>query len=141
VNETSEKYEDILQYEINALKEIRKNCFESAEEHTRHIDFVRGTALGLTLGIVGNLFVQFLYPVTEALLLGEYKPVFVGNLILCGISLLLIVFVSTSFFRQLTRDENKLRLSRESIEVIEYAIKRRQHSLEQRNKEKQQPSV
>jgi hypothetical protein len=141
VNETSEKYEDILQYEIDALKEIRKNCFESAEEHTRHIEFVRGTALGLTLGIVGILFVQFLYPVTEALLLREYTPTFVGNLIVCVISLILIVFISTYFRRQLTRDENKLKLSRESVEVIEYAIKRRQHSLEQRKKEEQQPSV
>jgi hypothetical protein len=133
----SQKYEDILQYEIDALKEIRKNCFERADEHTRRIDFVRGTALGLTLGIVGNLFVQFLYPVTEALLLGEYKPTFIGNWILCGISLILIVFISASFRRQLTRDENKLKLSMKSVEVIEYAIKRRQHILEQRqNKSK-----
>jgi hypothetical protein len=130
----SEKYEDILQYEIDALKEIRKNLFERAEEHTRHIDFVRGTALGLTLGIVGNLFVHFLYPVTEALLLGEYKPTFIGNLLLCGISLVLIVFISAIFRRQLKRDENKLKSSMKNVEVIEYAIKRRQHSLEQRKK-------
>ena len=141
MNGTSEKYEDILKYEIDALKEIRKNWFECAEEHTRRIDLVRGAAFGLTLGIVGNLFVQFLYPVTEAVLLGEYKPTFVGNLILCGISLILVVFISIIFFRQLTRDENKLKLSRESVEVIEYAIKRRQHSLEQREKEAQKPSV
>jgi hypothetical protein len=141
MNETSEKYEDILQYEIDALKEIRKNWFERAEEHAKHIDLVRGAAFGLALGIVGNLFVQFLYPVIEAVLLGEYKPTFVGNLIVCAISLILIAFVYTNFRRQLTRDENKLKLSRESAEVIEYAITRRQHALEQTKKEEQQPNV
>jgi uncharacterized membrane protein len=135
MKETSEKYEDILRYEIDALKEIRKNWFERAEEHARHIDLVRGAAFGLTLGIVGNLFVQFLYPVTEAVLLGEYKPTFVSNLIVCAISLILIAFVYTIFRRQLTRNENKLKLSGESVEVIEYAIKRRQLSLEKRKKE------
>ena len=137
MNETSEKYEDILQYEVDALKEIRRNWFEGAEEHRRHIDLVRGTVLGLTLGVVGNLFVQFLYPVTEALLLGEYKPTFAGNLIVCGISLILIVFISANLLRQLTWNEERLKLSRESIEVVEYAIKRRQYSLEQRKKEEQ----
>lgn len=32
------------------------------------------------------------------------------------------------------RDENKLKSSMKNVEVIEYAIKRRQHSLEQRKK-------
>jgi hypothetical protein len=141
MNEISEKHEDILQYEIDALKEIRKNWFERAEEHTRRLDLLRGTALGLTLGIVSNLFVQFLYPVTEALLLGDYKPTFVSNLIVCAISLILIAFAATNFRRQLRRDENKLKLSRKSLEVIEYAIKRRQHSLEQTKKEEQKPSA
>jgi hypothetical protein len=141
MNGTSEKYEDIMQYEIDALKEIRKNWFELAEEHTRHIDLVKGTALGLSLGIVGSLFVQFLYLVTEALLLGEYKPAFVGNLMVCGISLILIVFISVIFLRQLKRNQDKLELSRKSVEVIDYAIKRRQYSLEQGKKEGQQPSV
>lgn len=131
---TSEKYEDILQYELDALKEIRKSCFERAEERTRLIDFVRGTALGLTLGIVGNLFIQFLYPVTETLFLGEYEPAFIGNLMLCVVSLILIIFVSANFRRQLARDENKLKSSVKNVEVIEYAIKRRQHILEQRKK-------
>jgi len=134
MSETSEKYEDILQYEIDALKEIRNNWLDRTEEHTRHIALIRGTTLGLTLGIVGNLFVQCLFPVTEALFLGEYKPTFVGNLIVCAISLIFIVFVSTHLRRQLTRYENKLKPSRESAEVIEYAIQRRQHSLKQRQK-------
>lgn len=141
MKETPEKYEDIQQYELEALKEIKKNLFERDEEHTRHIDLMRCTALGLTFGIGGNLFVQFLYPVVEALLLGEYTTAFAGNLILCGISLALIIFVSIYLQLRLTRGKNKLKLSRENAEVIEYAIKRRQYILEQGKKNEPQPNM
>ena len=141
MNGTSEKPEDILQYETDALKEMRNRWVELAEERARHTDLVRGTALGLSLGILGTLFVQFLYPVTEALLLGEYKPAFVGNLIVCGTSLILIAFISVILLRQLKRDQDKLELSRKSVEVIDYAIKRREYSLAQGKKEEGQPSI
>jgi hypothetical protein len=140
MNEVS-KHEDILQYELEALKEITEKWSKSEEERIRRIDLLRGTALGLTLGILGHLFVQFLYPITEALLLGEYKPTFAGNLIICVISLILVVCVSAYLYRQLTQGENKLKLSKKSEDVLEYAIKRRQHSLEQIKKEQQQPSA
>lgn len=133
MNEIS-KHEDILQYELDAMKEIREKLSKSEEERTRRIDLLRGTALGLTLGILGHLFVQFLYPVTEALLLGEYKPPFAGNLTICLISLILVVCVSAYLYRQLMKGE-KLELSKKSEDVLEYAIKRRQHSLE-KTKEK-----
>ena len=134
MNEVS-KHEDILQYELEALKEITEKWSESEEERIRRMDLLRGTALGLTLGLLGHLFVQFLYPITEALLLGEYQPTFAGNLIICVISLILVVCVSTYLYRQLTQGENKLKLSKKSEDVLEYAIKRRQHSLEQIKKE------
>jgi hypothetical protein len=140
MNEVS-KHEDILQYELEALKEITEKWSKSEEERIRRIDLLRGTALGLTLGVLGHLFVQFLYPITEALLLGEYKPTFAGNLIICVISLILVVCVSAYLYRQLTQGENKLKLSKKSEDVLEYAIKRRQHSLEQIKKEQQQPSA
>jgi magnesium-transporting ATPase (P-type) len=134
MNEIS-KHEDILQYELDALKEIREKLSKSEEERIRRIDLLRGTALGLTLGILGHLFVQFLYPITEALLLGEYTPPFAGNLIIGAISLILVVCVSTYLYQQLARRENKLQLSKKSQDVLEYAIRRRQHSLEEAKKE------
>lgn len=134
MNEIS-KHEDILQYELDALKEIREKLSKSEEERIRRIDLLRGTALGLTLGILGHLFVQFLYPITEALLLGEYTPPFAGNLIIGAISLILVVCVSAYLYQQLTRRENKLQLSKKSQDVLEYAIRRRQHSLEEAKKE------
>jgi magnesium-transporting ATPase (P-type) len=134
MNEIS-KHEDILQYELDAMKEIRAKLSKNEEERTRRIDLLRGTALGLTLGILGHLFVQFLYPITEALLLGEYTPTFAGNLTICVISLILVVCVSVYLYRQLKKGENKLELSKKSEDVLEYAIKRRQHSLEKTKEE------
>jgi hypothetical protein len=141
MKESSEKYEDIDQYELEALREIKKNLFERDEENAEHVDLVKGTACGLVFGIGGSLFALSLYPVVEALLRGESTVAFVGNLIVGAVCLILIAFVSLYLHRQFSRDKNKPRLSRESVEVIEYAIKRRQHTLEQREKEKQQPNV
>jgi magnesium-transporting ATPase (P-type) len=139
MNEIS-KHEDIMQYELDAIKEMRAKLSKSEEERIRRIDLLRGTALGLTLGILGHLFVQFLYPIAEALLLGEYNPTFSGNLTICVISLILVVSVSVYLYRQLTKGENKLELSKKSEDVIEYAIRRRQQNLEKTKEESQHPN-
>jgi magnesium-transporting ATPase (P-type) len=124
-----------MQYELDAMKEIKEKLSKSEDEHSRRIDLLRGIALGLVLGILCHLFVQFLYPVTEALLLGELNTAFTGNLTICVISLILVVCVSAYLYWQLRQSEDKLKLSKKSEEVLEYAIKRRQYNLEQRNKE------
>ncbi len=129
------KHEDIEQYELDALKEIRAALSERKGERLRRIDLLRGTALGLTLGILGHLFVQFLYPVTEAFMLGKYEATFAGNLTICIISLILVVGFALYLYRQLTKSENKPELSKKSEDVLEFAIKRRQNSLEKTKEE------
>jgi magnesium-transporting ATPase (P-type) len=124
------KQENIVQYELDALKEVKAKLSENKKEHNRRIDLLHGTALGLTLGILGHLFVQFLFPVVEAFLLGEYGTAFTGNLAICMISLVAVISMSMYLFRQLTKSEAKLELSKRSEEVLNYAIKRRQNNLE-----------
>ena len=124
------KHEDIVQYELDALREVQSKLSESKKEHVRRVDLLRGTALGLTLGILGHLFVQFLFPVVEAFLLGEYGAAFAGNLTICMVSLVVVVCVSAYLYRQLTKGESKLELSKRSEDVLDYAIKRRQNNLE-----------
>ena len=124
-----------MQYELDAMKELRAKLSRSEERRTKRIDLLRGTALGLTLGILGHLSVQFLYPIAEALLLGEYGPTFAGNLAICVISLILVVCVSVYLYRQLTKGENRLELSKRSEDILEYTIKRWQHSLEKTKEE------
>lgn len=140
MKESSGKFEDIDQYELKALKEIKEN-YDRDEGKAGYVDLVKGVACGLVFGVGGSLFALSLYPVVEALLRGESAVAFVGNLIVGAFCLILIVFVSIYLHRQFSRGKNKPRLSRESVEVIEYAIKRRQHTLGQKEKEKQQPNV
>lgn len=138
MDETSEKHEDILKYEADALRELRRDWSEYEGEHRRRTDLVKGTAFGLILGTMGNLFVQFLSPVIEAFLLGEYKPIFAGNFVVCAVSLVSIVSVSAYFCWQQTRDNKRLESLRRNLEIVEYAIKRRQYSLEQTGEAQQQ---
>ncbi len=124
------KHENIVQYELDALIEVKAKLSENKKEHNRRVNFLRGTALGLTLGIIGHLFVQFLFPVIEAFLLGEYGAAFTGNLTICIISLIGVIGMSMYLYQQLTKSESKQELSKRSEDVLDYAIKRRQNNLE-----------
>jgi len=124
------KREDIVQYELEALKEVQAKLSESKKEQIRRFDLLQGTVLGLTLGILGHLFAQFLYPAVEAFLLGEYGPAFAGNLIICMISLVMLVCVAVYLYRQLKKRESTSELSKRSEDVLDYAIKRRQNNLQ-----------
>ncbi len=135
MKESSGKYEDIDQYELKALKEIKENL-DRDEGKTGYVDLVKGVACGLVFGIGGILFALSLYPVVETLMEGGNMTGFVGNLIVCAVCLVLIVLLGIYLLRQLSRVKSKPRLSRESAEVLDYAIRRRQHTLEQRETQK-----
>jgi len=135
MKESSGKYEDIDEYELKALKEIKENL-DRDEGKTGSVDLVKGVVCGLVFGIGGILFALSLYHVVETLLMGGNMTGVIGNLILCAVCLVLIVLVGIYLLRQLSRLKSKPRLSRESAEVLDYAIKRRQHTLEQREKQK-----
>ena len=135
MKESSGKYEDIDQYELKALKEIKENL-DRDEIKTGAVDLLKGVACGLVFGIGGILFALSLYPVVETLMRGGNLTGFVGNFIVCVVCLILIVLAGIYLRRQLSRVKSKPRLSRESAEVLDYAIKRRQHALEQKEKQK-----
>jgi hypothetical protein len=124
------KHEDIVQYELDALKEVQSKLSENKKEYAKRFDLLQGTVLGLTLGILGHLFVQFLFPVIEAILLDEYGTAFMGNLAICMVSLVAVITISAYLYRQLMRSKGKLELSKRSEDVLDYAIKRRQNNLE-----------
>jgi len=135
MKESSEKFEDIHQYELEALKEVKRKMIDSAGQNKMYVDLVKGAVLGSILGVGGTEFVQYLLPIIDALLLGEYNQIPVVNLAVCAVSLIVMIFLSVYFYHQL-RNVKKRQLSRESVDVIEYAIKRRQYSLEQKRKDR-----
>jgi uncharacterized ion transporter superfamily protein YfcC len=73
--------------------------------------------------------------VVEALVGGASVADFAGNLVLCTVCLVLIVLAVIYLLRQLSRVKSKPRLSRENAEVLDYAIRRRQYALEQKEKQ------
>ncbi len=133
MKESTTKYEDIERYELEALKEIKEKLFEQNNERERHTFLVRGIASGIIYGVFGILFVQFLFPVAEEVLLGDNSFASVGNLIVCSISLVLIALVTLYLRRTTTQAKNKLSISKKSMDVIEYEIKRIQYALEKRS--------
>jgi hypothetical protein len=86
--------------EIEALEEFEKEYLERAEKQRRRIDFTKGIALGLFYGIIGNLLVQFFYPVVESLVTEQYS--FVANVIISISAFVAIVLATLSFRGQLS---------------------------------------
>lgn len=125
----SKKYEDILEYESKAIEDIKSN-FEGKEKQTRL--FVKSIMIGALLGIFGIIFFFSLLNIIVAVSVGIHLETFVDSLVVCSISLTVIVFMTAYIYYQIRRANEKITLFRESMDVIEYAIKRRQHILEQK---------
>jgi len=110
---------------------------EKAEITRRRIDLVRGVALGLLYGILGNFFVQFFYSVSEALALGEYPKSFWNNVIVSVASLAIILHVTKKFSSQLKEEERKMKLATDSMKRERYEIERLKKMLDKKSKEEQ----
>jgi hypothetical protein len=95
---------------------------ENAETSRRRIDLAKGVAFGLLYGIIGNLFVQFFYPVSEAIALGEYPKSFWTNVIVSGFSLFIIVYTTMEFRKELKEEERKMKIATDSVKREEYKI-------------------
>ena len=80
---------------------------EEKDRNLRRIDLTKGVVLGLFYGIIGNVFVQFFYPVIEEIILWEFEPSILGNIIISIISLAFILYVTVRFRNQLRQLEDR----------------------------------
>jgi uncharacterized membrane protein len=98
---------------IKGLRETKDMSLQWKHESERRLDVATGIAYGLIYGIIGNLFVQFFYPVVEKLLLQTFDVVFEVDLIVSTLALIVIVITSIKLRRQLRTlsDETKFRES------------------------------
>lgn len=110
---TSEKKEDIEQYELEALKEIKKT-FSEEQQSSKSNNFVKGILWGLTFGVGFALFIQFLY---------------LGNWLICALSIIVIALASIFIYKNLSQQKTQPKISRKNMDIIDYAIKRREHEL------------
>jgi hypothetical protein len=125
-----EKEKEEPEYELKVLERLKETMSVLVEGHRRRIDLVRGIALGLLYGIIGNLFVQHWYPVFEGLVLGKYDLTFSANVIVSASVLIVILYTTIIYHRQLTKEEEKENKARGDLEVLEKAIQRRKARLE-----------
>jgi uncharacterized membrane protein len=120
---------------VNDYESLIHFWSEGAETSRRRIDLVRGVALGLIYGIIGNFFVQFFYPVVEALSLQEYPKSFWGNVIISTFSLAIILYTTIKFRSQLKEDERKMKLAIESIKREKSAVEELKKTLKEKSEE------
>jgi nitrate/nitrite transporter NarK len=118
------------EYELKVLENLNGEWLKRAGEHRRRIDLSKGVALGLLYGIIGNLFVQFFFPVVESLVIGEYDMLFLSNVIISVVALAVILYATIKFRSQLTEYENEERTAKEQAEVTRKAIQTRKTRLE-----------
>jgi len=123
------------EYELKVLKNLNREWLERAEEHRRRIDFIRGVALGLLYGIIGNLFVQFFFPVVESLIVGEYDTLFFSNVVISVVALAIILYATVKFRGQLTEYENQEKSARHNAETTRKAIQTRKTRLKKTDNE------
>jgi uncharacterized membrane protein len=126
----SKKYEDIVEYELKALEDIKSKFFEANEKQMKLL--IKGSVLGTALGIGSSTLFLSLLHLIEGFLVTEHWKTFTINLVMSAISLIVIVLVIAYFHYQIRLARDNVKMSRESIDVIEYAIKRHQYNLEQK---------
>ena len=85
--------------------------------------------MGLLYGIIGNLFVQFFYPVVESLVLRQYDG-FIENVMISAVAFVIILCVTIKLRGQLTEYKKEEETAKQQVEATRKAIQTRKAKLE-----------
>lgn len=99
-----------IRVKIAEFEEFEKSWSEKLQNTSRRIDFREGIILGLILGILGNLFVQFFYPLFEHAILGKFNIVFWSNLVVCAFAIAIVLYKVRGYQRELKGEYRKVGL-------------------------------
>jgi len=97
-----------IRVKLAEFEEFEKSWSENLQATSRRIDFRKGIILGLILGILGNLFVQFFYPVFELAIIGNFDVVFWSNLVVCTFALAFVLYKIRGYQRELKEEYRKI---------------------------------
>lgn len=86
---------------LSDFEELKQRNIRMLDTSNNKIYFTKGLVFGLIYGIIGNLFVQFFYPVIQSLVLQTLDLMFLVNVIVSVITVAFIIFVTYRFKRQL----------------------------------------
>ena len=96
-----------LQKEMKIYEESEERCSKSEEIHVRRIDFTKALLYGIFYGIMGNLLVQYSYPVYEGLALSRFDNMFWVSVLIFAVSVIVIIAVTIKLDHELTNEERK----------------------------------
>ena len=122
-SESSDDVKDLISKlfdDLDSIAELAIAPFDQQiKEHKRQIDFTKGIAFGLIYGIIGNLFVQFFYPVVEGIVVSRYDNLLLSNLIISIVSFVIIIFTTLQFRKQLRTHEKVIERTQEAIDTYD----------------------
>lgn len=116
---------------VNTYDDMVESITSLEVEHFReHLYFLKGIALGLFYGIVGNIFVSHYYQVFEGLILSRFDVLYWSNFVVFVVALILIILVTMTFYFQIEK------LRTEGERKIEEWKKLQMNKMEKITKEK-----
>lgn len=105
---------------LQTLNELRAINKETTEIINQRFDFVKGLSFGLVYGVVGNLFVQYLYGFIERMFLGIFDSLFYFDVLILTFSVFAIIITSLKLRKQI----KKFKTYRKYVEMHEKEIEK-----------------
>jgi hypothetical protein len=124
---------EFIKETIKGFRETKAMSARWLHEAERRHDLTAGIAYGLIYGIIGNLFVQFFYPVIEKMVLQTFDIVFIADLIVSIAALIGITFTTIKLRKQFTVHSNEIRFRESFDNWIDGRIKEFEIKLEDSN--------
>lgn len=109
-----------------AFEEISQEYRTIASEHQSSIDFNKGIMLGLLYGIIGNIFVQFFYPVIDAIARAQYDLLFASNATISIAALTLIIYLTIKFWNDISRHKKDKKVALDKADAFHQASQRKE---------------
>jgi hypothetical protein len=117
--------------ELPMLAELKAQNLDILQDSQRRHDLNTGLILGLIYGIIGNLFVQFFYPVVEKLVMGNFDGIFWVDLFVSAAALIGIFFTTIEYRDRQTQSSKAIDNAKRVIDEIDDHIRRFTKMLEE----------
>jgi hypothetical protein len=96
-----------LQKDIKFYEDLEESRSQSGDLHLQRIDFTKALLYGIFYGIMGNLSVQYSFPVYEGLALGRFDSMFWISVLVFVVSVAVIIITAFKLNREL-KEEKRL---------------------------------
>lgn len=110
--------------DIEAVRESMEKLRPGIEIMRQRTFLIRGVALGLFYGVIGNILVSHYFEVFKGIVMWQFDKLFWTNLIIFAIILVVILVVSWRWLLSLGKLEGTIKGSETAIEDIEKILRK-----------------